>query len=73
MIQKSLIGVRLIRPESADEDTFALKYRVRRGPKTGTERYYRIGLVSDWSPVAARNEAKRLKRLIDQGHDPTGE
>ena len=69
----SHLGVRLVRPESADEDTYALKYRVKSGPKIGTERYYRIGLVSDWSLVAARNEAKRLNRLIDQGHDPTGE
>ena len=30
-------------------------------------------LVPDWGTGAAREEAKRLKRLIDGGADPVGE
>jgi integrase len=52
---------------------YVLNYRVRRGPKAGTERRYTIGAITDWSIAAARTEAKRLKQLIDQGGDPVGE
>jgi integrase len=53
---------------------FILNYRVKKGPKAGTERRHTIGDQTDWSTVtAARNEAKRLKRLVDQGGDPVGE
>jgi integrase len=58
---------------AAGATAFVLDYRVKSGPKAGTERRYTIGASSDWSTVAARNEAKRLKRLIDQGYDPVGE
>ena len=46
---------------------FILNYRVG-----GRERRYTIGGYPDWSVAAAREEAKRLKRLIDRGHDPMG-
>src|SRR5438034_920980 len=36
----------------------------------GLERRMTIGRWPDWSVAAAREEAKRLRRLIDQGIDP---
>jgi integrase len=39
----------------------------------GRERLLTIGSYPDWSVVAAREEAKRLKREIDLGRDPLGE
>src|SRR4051812_787675 len=48
--------------------SFVLNYRAR-----GVERRYTIGSYPDWKVSAAREEAKRLKRLIDQGRDPMGE
>jgi integrase len=48
--------------------SFILNYRAR-----GVERRYTIGSYPDWKVSAAREEAKRLKRLVDQGHDPMGE
>jgi integrase len=61
------------RVTTAGARSFILDYRVRSGPKAGTKRRHTIGDISDWSTVAARTEAKRLKRLIDQGGDPVGE
>ncbi len=46
---------------------FILNYRVG-----GRERRYTIGGYPDWSVAAARDEAKRLKRLVDRGDDPMG-
>ena len=48
--------------------SFVLNYRAR-----GIERRLTIGSYPDWRVAAAREEAKRLKRLVDQGHDPMGE
>jgi integrase len=48
--------------------SFILNYRVH-----GVERRYTIGSYPDWGVSAAREEAKRLKRLVDQGRDPMGE
>jgi integrase len=45
-----------------------LNYRSR-----GIERRLTIGSHPDWKVAAAREEAKRLKRLIDQGRDPMAE
>ena len=45
---------------------FILTYRNR----VGRQRRYTIGSFPDWSVVGAREEARRLKREIDQGHDP---
>jgi integrase len=47
---------------------FILNYR-----SGGRERRYTIGDCADWSTVAARNEARRLKREVDHGRDPMGE
>ncbi|MGI8524645.1 MAG: Arm DNA-binding domain-containing protein [Pseudolabrys sp.] len=44
---------------------FFLDFRV-----AGRKRYITIGSWPDWSVVAAREEAKVLKRRIDQGGDP---
>jgi hypothetical protein len=48
---------------------FVLNYSTR----TGRRRRYTIGAFPDWSTPAAREEAKRLKRLVDQGGDPLAE
>jgi hypothetical protein len=48
---------------------FILNYRTR----TGRERRYTIGSFPDWKTSAAREEAGRLKKLIDVGHDPMAE
>ena len=47
---------------------FILNYRAR-----GVERRYTIGSYPDWKVATAREEAKRLKRLVDQGRDPMGD
>jgi integrase len=62
-----------VRVTTAGAKSFVLEYRVKAGPKAGTQRRHTIGDAGDWSTVAARNEAKRLKRLIDEGQDPVGE
>jgi integrase len=60
------------RVTAAGSRSFILNYRTR----TGRERRYTIGSVrisnnSDgWNTQAAREEADRLKREIDIGHDP---
>lgn len=48
--------------------SFVLIYRL-----AGRQRRFTIGAWPDWSVTAAREEAKRLKRDIDRGHDPLGE
>jgi integrase len=47
---------------------FVLNYRAH-----GRERRLTIGSFPDWSVSAAREEAKRHKRAIDQGADPMAE
>jgi integrase len=49
---------------------FILNYRRK---LDGRERRYTIGSFPDWGTTAAREEAKRLKRLVDGGADPVGE
>ena len=39
----------------------------------GRERRYKIGAFPTWSVEAARERAKELRRLIDQGQDPAGD
>jgi hypothetical protein len=46
---------------------FILNYITR---ERGRERRYTIGAAGHWKTTAARDEAKRLKQLIDQGGDP---
>lgn len=45
--------------------TFILIYRA-----AGRQRRMTIGTWPSWSVIAAREEAKRLKRDIDRGEDP---
>src|SRR5262245_13078921 len=59
-----------IRITAADARAFVLNYRRQ---ADGRERRITIGSFPDWTTVAAREEAKRLKREIDGGADPIGE
>jgi integrase len=60
-------GLRVTR---ARAKSFILNYR----NAGGIDRRYTIGTFRDpWRVNRARKEAKRLKELIDQGHDPQGE
>lgn len=54
-----------IRVTSAGAKAFILNYR-----SAGRERRITIGSFPDWGVSAAREEAKRLKRFVDQGQDP---
>ena len=54
---------------AAGARAFVLNYRRK---ADGLERRYTIGQFPDWSTMAAREEAKRLKREIDGGADPVG-
>ena len=56
-----------IRLTAANARSFVLNYRIN-----GRERRYTIGGYPDWSVAAAREEAKRLKREVNKGHDPMG-
>jgi integrase len=58
-----------VRVTSAGSRAFILNYRTR----TGRERRYTIGAVGDWRLKAAREEARALRRRIDQGEDPLAE
>jgi integrase len=49
---------------------FIVNYRRK---SDGVERRYTIGAFPAWGVTAAREEAKRVKRLIDSGGDPVGE
>ena len=54
------------RVTSAGHRSFILNYRT----KAGRERRITIGDCVDWQTTAARGEARRLRRLIDDGADP---
>ena len=56
-----------IRVTAAGARSFILNYRTR---ATGRTRRYTIGRFPDWSTTGAREEARRLRRIIDQGGDP---
>jgi integrase len=56
------------RVTAAGAKSFVLDYRA-----SGRQRRYTLGSWPDWSVAAARNEAMRLKRAIDQGRDPMAE
>jgi len=53
-------------PQSAR--SFFINYRI-----AGVERRHTIGDFPVWSALAARNEAKELRRRIDRGEDPARE
>ena len=59
-----------IRVTAGGARSFTLRYRPKQG---GRQRRITIGSFPSWSTVAAREEAKRLKREIDGGADPVGE
>src|SRR5215203_7458481 len=59
-----------LRVTAAGSKSFILNYRRK---ADGLERRWTIGGAGDWTTGAAREEAKRLKRLIDGGADPIGE
>ena len=58
-------GVRITR---AGTKAFVLNYTI-----DGRERRYTIGQYPDWTPSAARIEAKRLRREVNKGTDPLEE
>jgi integrase len=58
-----------LRVTAAGARSFILNYRT----KDGVERRKTIGAYGTWTLLAARAEAKRLKRAIDQGADPVAE
>jgi integrase len=57
------------RVTAAGHRAFVLTYYTR----AGRQRRYTIGRFPDWSVTGAREEARRLKRLIDGGGDPLAE
>ena len=54
-----------VRVTSAGAKSFVLNYRI-----AGRERRYTLGRYPAWSVLAAREEARRLRRRIDLGEDP---
>jgi integrase len=50
--------------------SYVLRYRVK---KTGRDRTYTIGDAGVWRVTEARDKAKKLKRLVDDGGDPSGD
>jgi integrase len=55
-----------IRVTAAGARSFAFNYRTR----SGRERRHTIGGYPDWRTTGAREEARRLRRLVDEGGDP---
>ena len=55
-----------IRVTAAGARSFVFNYRTR----SGRERRHTIGGHPDWRTTGAREEARRLRRLIDEGGDP---
>jgi integrase len=63
-------GVRVLAPNARGEmrRSFFLNYRVN-----GRERRHTIGSFPTWSAMAARAEAKELRKRVDRGEDPAAE
>jgi integrase len=59
-----------VRVTAAGSKSFVLNYRRK---ADGVERRYTIGPYPEWTCLAAREEAKSLRREIDGGSDPVGE
>jgi integrase len=55
-----------VRTTATGAKSFVLNYRTH----GGRERRHTIGATSDWTATDARKEARRLRRLIDEGGDP---
>ena len=51
----------------AGSKIFVLQYRPR---GSRADRRYRIGKYGDWTPDQAREQARKLRRIIDTGGDP---
>ncbi len=54
-----------LRVTSAGVKSFVLNYRVH-----GRERRFTIGQIGAWTAETARQEARRLRTLVDKGEDP---
>jgi integrase len=63
-----VIGLGL-RTTKAGAKAWTFSYRSH----SGVSRRLTIGNAADWPLKLARDEARRLRRLVDQGHDPMGE
>ena len=50
--------------------SFIFNYRVK---GSGRERRYTIGSFGDWTTAGARDKAKQLRRMVDDGGDPVGD
>jgi integrase len=59
-----------LRTTSTGVKSWILNYRVK---GSGIERRYTIGGFPNWSTTAARAEARRLRKLVDEGGDPLGD
>jgi integrase len=59
-----------VRTTAGGSKAFIFNYRVK---GTGQQRRITIGQVGDWTLGAARDEAKRLRKLVDNGSDPRGD
>jgi integrase len=55
-----------IRVTAAGARSFVFNYRTR----SGRERRHTVGSHPDWRTTGAREEARRLRRLVDEGGDP---
>jgi integrase len=58
-----------VRVTASGVRSFMLTYRRR---SDGHQRRWTIGSLPEWGTHAAREEAKRLKRIVDGGGDPVG-
>jgi integrase len=58
-----------VRITAAGARSFVVRYRRK---SDGLQRTYTLGSFPDWKTVAAREEAKRIKRVVDGGGDPAG-
>jgi integrase len=58
-----------VRVTAGGARSYVLNYVTR----AGRERRFTIGSADDWKATGARDEAKRLRRLIDEGGDPLGD
>ena len=61
-------GLRIFAPTSRHPEgarSFFINYRIN-----GVERRLTVGAYPRWSALAARNEAKALRKRIDKGEDP---
>ena len=57
-----------VRAHAGGVKSFFLNYRI-----DGVERRHTIGRYPAWSVDAARDKAKKLRKQIDDGHDPARE